>query len=1462
MIVKKSILLFLFIVFASGNLLLAEDDFPCLENVTIATASGETSLLTCQGDSVDGPVKFKTSTQAMPFAYVLVDTEGTILHLGLGTSIDLSPYQDGEYRVYAFSFLGTLLAEVGDNLFTTELASYCYELTVNYVTVNSGAPEAGSISFDGSALVCVGDDQEDVITFTTTSVSENYAYFATDQNNTILEISTSGSFDFNSYDEGTYFIWGFAYFGNLTATTGMNITEDELADGCSDFSDTNITITASNPDGGTVTLEDGSSSYDVCDGANADVISFISTTASEAPYVLVMTDEAGIITEILSDNSVIAGELSFGTNYVYGISYTGTSNIEVGMDINGQLSNDCFDVSAQPVTLFKEAYQAGFVSLTSGETEVSLCVADGTPDILDFLASGVSGGNSFSFVITDDENNILGFSNTGSHDFDQAPAGTCRIWSVIYDGNLLVDIGDNLDAEELADGCFDRSDNYITVYREAVNGGTISFENNGATYYQYCSNDAGTPLNFVSEGSLGEHFRYIVTDEMGTITGIHPVSTPIVPVTLLSYTRHIYWLSFTGDDFTGDEIAALVGQNISTAELRESCHHLSSNYAELEVIYVDGGSVQLESGATATIVCNNENANGLLTFETTTGAFENEVLLLTDAANNIITFITGNTVNFNVAANGDYRIWNVSYTGELTAQINDPALETALSDACYDLSDNFVEIYKTDIEGGTISTLEGDTFLMFCADGDIPTGISFTNDNAIGNGYGYILTDETGTIISTIDGNSFEFASLPIAGILHFWGVAYTGVLDAPFGENIETATLANECFDLSDNYVEIIYENAQAGSLTVNDGLTALEVCVGDGNPDIVNFEVQDATHLNYAYFVTDMDDYLLGVIFEDSFDFDNAIGGDCKIYGVSYSGNLSLIPGDNIFEVSVGDDCWDITSEFVSLTKTAVDGGLIFADNPDDIIYVCAGDTIPDVITFSNSSSASEANYQYILTTVDNLILSFIEGDQQDFEDTGFNTLRVWGLSYTGELNLAFGSFIDQVVFSDECYTLSENHLTVVRDLPEGGDLSTIDGETDIQVCLGAGSEIVEMATTSTSNSGYVYLLLDESGIILEVFDSPFIDLNNTDPGFYRLWGLSYTGQLFAEPGLLATQVDLSASCFELSTNPVEITIPEAVDGGTLSVLDTEETVFYTCPGDEVSDLLVLSTTSLDPDYIYVITDAEGNIVIPQIIGTALDFDGSDPGEFHIYGISYNGNLTIGFGVNVFEDALSDICYTTSDNHITVFVNEPQGGTVTSDMGDDVTIVVGDEEDDELTFSTTDASDSPYVYVITDDSDEILGFVDGDTHNFESAAPGICRVWGVAYTGEIVAQAGDTLTNVVFSDDCFGLSDNYVTITRTDEAGTGAMAAANNAFIDLITYPNPAVDRITASFEMENQLTSEAELLVLNLNGQIVKQLEIATNDGQNKVDINISDLLPGMYFIHLRNDQQSKSIRFSKQ
>ncbi len=1669
----------------------AQSNALCVDDATISIQSGATGAEACIGDGQPNRIRFRTSQLSTPFGYLVVDENNTILYISTSNIIDFENFSNGTLRVYAFSFLGQITAQVGDNLDDTDLASICYALTTNFITITNASPDGGTVSTaDGASSqnVCVGDSVADVIDFATTSTEGNYVYLITDENNIILDISEDGTFDFDGAPAGTCRVWGLAYLGDLLAEAGQDVNTANLASLCFDLSDNYVEVIRSNPDGGTVSLTNGDTEIIVCDGANSpSTLSFSNQTSSQAPYTFVLTDENNIIIAVLDDNSVDFADLPIGTSRLWGLSFTGTLIASPGDDAAAvDLSDDCYDLSDNFVNIVKQDLDAGSVELDNGDTEITVCVGDDVADELTIVTTSGTTDN-YVFVVTDDNNLILDVSEDGVVDFDSAPVGVCRVWGLVYTGTFDFEVGADAATYVFSDECYKLSDNFVEVTRKAVEGGTISL-NDSSTEVEFCVGDGVADIAAYNvSSSEGESYLYIITDENNNILTT-TTDTEFDFEDAEGGVCRIWGLAYSGT-FTGE-----AGDNAADVALSDECFDLSDNFIEVERTFVDGGTVSIDGGDTMAVVCSNDPDNGTLLFSFETTALSADyTFVVTDENNLIVNFLAGSLVNFTTVEAGTYRLWGVSYTGMLTAQINEDAATVALSDQCYELSENFVEIRKEDVDGGTVAMPDGGTEVFTCpGDGnadivmftntgsstgsytyvitdadnnileitdasefdfdgapegtcrvwglaytgtltaeigdnaaavaltdecydlsgnfitvvrEVPDGgtvatpagdtivyvcpgdgladlIEFDSTGTSAGAYTYVITDEDNVILALPDGDSNDFENTP-TGICRVWGLAYTGSITAAVGDTASAISLSDDCFDLSDNYIEVIRQLPNGGNVLLEGGGTSINTCPGDDNPDIVAFDstgvlapnytyivtdtnnvilaivegdehdfneapegicrvwgvaytgeftamvddtasvvdlstgcyalsenyievirevpvggtvsadngkteisicvgdgqadvislsAEDATGGNYSYIVTDTAGFLIGVLEQDTFDFDNALGGDCRIYGVAYTGLLTLFPGDNIFEVPLTDDCYDLSANFISLTKIAVDGGILFTDFGQDTIYVCTGDDVDDIITFNNSSTATDADYQYVLTTPTNVVLSILTGNEVNFENTGFAELRVWGISYTGNPLVALGNTLTDVALSDACYTLSENYLTVFRDMPEAGVITAEEGQTDFTICIGAGDGIVDVSTTSTSNSGYVLILTTINNEVLDIYEGGSIDFNVLNPRIYRVYGLSYTGNLLVSIGDILTDVELASSCYELTEEFIRVIRSQPVDGGEISLIDGSTTL-YTCPGDDVSDLAIVITTSLDTNYQYVITDTFNQVLIPDVNGNVIDFDGAAPGVCRIYGISYNGEYLVGFGDDVTVDPLSDNCYTTSANYITVVRQVPDGGKVTSDMGNEVEFIVNDGEPDVLTFTNSDAALPPYAYVITDEANVIIGFVDGDTHDFEGTGAGICRVWGLSYTGEITAEIGDTADIAMLSDDCFDLSEDFVQVKRSElfddsdvelrNNETNEEANENQAFVTQLSVtlsPNPTSNFLQVSYQLDHAV-NEIQLQLINSQGQIVSTSRLAGVKGENRERLDVSQLTPGMYILRISTNVTFGQERFIK-
>jgi len=1643
--------------------------------VVISLFSGDTFV--CQGDDQPDVIRFSANMLPMPLAYLVTDEFDNILLISNTSTIDFNNLPTGNLRVYSFYYAGLITAEPGQNAQTAQLAGFYYILSQNFISIFSDVPDGGVISSTEGLeemLICTGDGNPDPVDFQTTSASSSYAYLITDESGNIQEILDGSDTDFDDNGVGTSQVWGVAYIGNLIALLGDNIFNDELADNCHSLSSNAVEIRLANADGGTIAADGLNDPILFCDENNGiSNIQLSYESSSVAPYVYLLADENDTILKVVDGNTLGIMDFPIGNTLIWGLSYTGDLTAVPGMDLNADfLSDDCFDLSSNSLTVVKLELEAGSVSLGDGESNISICIQDGEADVLSFHNTA-PGDDQYVYLITDENGVLLGVSEEGFHDFDNADEGICLVYGLAFGGELLVQAGDHIETAILSTACYALSDNYIEIDRKLTIGASVSLSS-GLQQTFICTGDEFTDIHYFQTSGSGDDYVYLITDEDDILQAVSEDE---------SYDfedgsdgiHHVWGLAFAGN------LDVVPGISIFDLNLSDLCADLSDDFIEVTKIFVDGGSVFLEGGGQDLVLCGFEQEPPVA-FEMHTTASEADFnFVVTDENNAIVTILGGNTVDFNIAAPGSYRIYGVSFTGELIAQIQDNILSTQLSSECSELSSNYVEIRKESLKGGFIATPDGELMQYICPGDGNPDLIQFeTSGNSSGE-YVYLITDESGLLIGQADGDAHDFddapsgicqvwglaytgnlmvqtgddihavqlsddcfelsetfieviRALPDAGELtfysdqttaytcpdgqsdelgflsqgassslytyaltdeenqvvefiedisfdfdnlfpgeyHLWGIAYTGELQIQVGEPILSTILSDDCYDLSSNYLQIFHETPEAGTVSipggeerqyiclqdgqadlvtfahdgafntpyayivtdVNDlildvlesdtfdfdthpqeafnvwglaytgnitafpgasihdailsddcfdltvnfvsvireepqadsifimgGADEIDLCVGDGNPDLIEFIITGGENANTGFLVTDEDDFLVGVLEDMDFDFDNAIGENWRVWGIAYLGNLNGFPGDNIFEVDLASECFDLSENFVLLNKTSVDGALVFDDHGMTEVYVCPNDGNDDFVQFQNSSFATESNYQYVVTDENNVVLNILEGDEMNFENTGFQILRVWGVSYADVLSLEFGDIITEVPLSTNCYNLSDNFLTVIMDQPEGGSVTTEEGASEIELCVGDG--LLPMATNSTSLSAYVYLLTDMDNVILAISENNVVNLYDFEAGDYRVWGLSYTGHLSLEMGQWVYDPDLASSCFEVSTDYVLVHRSETLDGGTLSTEFGEEE-FYFCVGDDIGDLVILYTSSQDSNYQYFITDTTNHVVIPMVVGNLIDFNPANPGVSRVWGVSVLTELDASFGDDIFEDQLSDDCYVLSSNYITVYHYVPEGGSVmTTEDETEVEILVGDGIPDVIEFTNEGAPEGLYAYLITDENNHLLGIAEGDSHDFEGADAGICRVWGVSYTGTLIPEIQDHILQVDISDECFSISENYIEINRLDaeafENEIGAKGQAKPEEFEIVLAPNPARDRLMIGFDFGTHAKEVSMIQVFDRNGVLVSGQDILGKTAQFQMDI--SNLEPGLYLLRVKNGAVIRNRRFIK-
>ncbi|HMQ45901.1 MAG TPA: T9SS type A sorting domain-containing protein [Saprospiraceae bacterium] len=1302
--------------------------------------------------------------------------------------------------------------------------------------------------------LCV-DVQTSQIRFSPNIGALPFGYIVVDANDEIVYYGLSGNIDFGILPGGNLRVYGFNFTGILPnpGPIGENFNDAILAFGCFELTSNFITIIGDGLTGGMVSTDTGETEVFTCPGDSIpDIVSFTNTGASAgASFTYLITDENNVILDIPMGNSVDFDSAGLGVCRVWGLAYTGALTAQVGDDIDTtNLAETCFGLSTNYVTVIRSEAEGGTVSTEAGETELTVCVGDGEADVVYFDSTGAS-NTLYAYVLTDTNNVILSLLSGDFIDFDSMGVGVCRVWGLAYTGNVTAMAGDTASMVTLTDGCFDLSDNYVTISRASPDGGMVMTDD-GETEVYTCPGDSIPDLvRFDSLNTSGGSYTYVVTDTNNVILSLPAADSVDFDGAGVGICR-VWGLAYTGS------ITAMVGDTASAVDLSDGCFDLSDNYITIYRENPNGGMVMTEDSLTVVYTCPGDGMPDIVRFDSinTSGSFY--AYVVTDTQNVILALPGTDFFDFDAAGTGSCRVWGMAYTGNIVATIGDTASLAILSDACYDLSDNYITIYREVPNGGLVMTASGASEAFVCPGDGLADLITFASDSVSNTAFVYVITDSNYVIVDLPSGNTADFEDLG-AGVFWVWGLAYTGNLTAMLGDTASIINLSDDCFDLSDNFITVYSENPEAGTVEIEGGGTDAFVCAGDGIPDVIHFDSIGVSNSQYTYVVTDTNNVILSLPGADSVDFEGADEGICRVWGLAYTGNVVAMIGDTASLVALSDACFDLSDNYISVVREGINGGMVMTEDSTTIVYICPSNGIADTVRFDSTGVGNDL-FTYVITDTFNVILSLPTGDFADFEDGGVGVCRVWGLAYTDSLTAMVGDTASLVALSNGCFDLSDNYITVYREIPEGGTLATIEGDSATTVCVNAGfANTVEVVVSGASNSQYAYVVTDTMNIILSISDQPLVSFEDSGSGECRLWGLAYTGNILAMPGDTASLVAFSDDCFDLSDNFITVNRIQT-ESGMVSTVDGQTEV-YVCPGDGNPDVVFFDNTNYIGEFFaFVITDTN-NVIVGFTEINFANFDGVGEGINQVWGLAYTGNLTAMLGDTLATTILTDGCYDLSENFVTINRAIPDAGMVTTQSGDlSVTVTVGDDIADLVQFDSTGVSNSLFAYVITDENNSLLTFFGGDVFDFEPSAPGINQVWGLAYTGNITIMPGDNVLNTPFTDDCYAISDTFVTVTlepfMQQIPGSQQVVLENRSE----AWPNPVSDQL--SVQVVGVENAVVQLRIIDCRGNIMVQRRIPGDEVTLTQDIPVRHLLPGIYTLLIEQGGSSEYLRFVKE
>ena len=808
-------------------------------------------------------------------------------------------------------------------------------------------------------------------------------------------------------------------------------------------------------------------------------------------------------------------------------------------------------------------------------------------------------------------------------------------------------------------------------------------------------------------------------------------------------------------------------------------------------------------------------------------------------------------------------------------------------------------------DGGTVSTVAGDTLAYTCPGDTIADIIVLTNTADTASSFIYVITNEGGVILGLSESDSIDLGGAP-EGVCLLWGLSYTDTLRATVGDTATTVAFSDSCADLSDNFVKVVRAIPDGGTVATADGATEVTVCLTDTLSDVVSVVNSTSSAAQYTYVVTDTDNVILGLPGSSDIDFANAGGGVCRIWGLSFSGNVTASVGDTASAVAITDDCFALSSNFITVTRDTTcattpddcDGGTV-SSAAGDPVYTCPGDTLADVVIFSNTASA-DANFTYVITDQNGIILGLSTSDTIDFNGAGAGTCLVWGLSYTDTLRAEVGDDANTVSFSDSCADLSDNFVTIIREDPEGGVVSTADGLSELTVCLTDSiSDVVAFAVNGNSAANFTFVVTDTANVILGLPSGDEVDFSGAGPGICRVWGLSFTGNVLAAVGDTASAVALTDGCFALSSNFVTVTRDDScgttnppnstLSSFTLVDADTDMDVQAIADGDSIDVSGVAYVDHLNVRYepdtsitgigsVVFDFDGEQAVRIEQIVPYALG--GDDSGDYHPVGNSMTlGTHTVVVSVYSSYQGMGDLL--ARDSVTFTLVEDGSGGNggnggngggsdslavvsytlVNADTDTDIGPL---NDGDVIDYSTLGTSD---ISIRANTSPESVGsvvfsFRGASSFRTENVFPYTLGgdINGDYWTVEI--PNGDyTLTATPYSDpQGEGDEGTSLTINFSVASSPFARMQVQSDTRQILAFPNPVQDNLFV--EMPEGRAGNVQIDVVTPMGNLVRRENFSTNTDHWSRVITTSELLPGVYIIHVTNGMFRRTLRIVRE
>jgi len=901
-----------------------------------------------------------------------------------------------------------------------------------------------------------------------------------------------------------------------------------------------------------------------------------------------------------------------------------------------------------------------------------------------------------------------------------------------------------------------------------------------------------------------------------------------------------------------DSITYMVGKDVSTIAGVNGCARLSENVIVVVRDVPKSLAVVLSNGKADTSICLNNRTKDTLGFRMEGISNSKKIYLLTLFGGLILDTFVNNTYILEGMTQQSYFIRAMTYTGTLNIFKNFSKIsDKTLASGCFVIGNIAARVNLDTLVRGTLQSLTPQS--MFCPLDNKEDIFNVRVLNGTSPSTAFVLINENSQVQEIYANPTFDLNNNP-TGFYSILALQYSGSLLLKKGDTVSRSrmvVLSTDCYLWATGDLFISLITPKAGTIRVTTGDTVLFGCPGDRLPDRFTFEVTGQSLNNYVIVVVNAQNKILALTTAGGFvDFEQFPPGISKVYGVSYSGEL-MVDINSTFTGALSTDCYDITPNSLTVNLDVAKGGTITLADGQSSYFTCTNNSGPRKLLFSKKNS-SNSPYQYVLTTDGGTILDFVVNDSLSFAAIPLTSMRIYGVAFSGTriINKLSNLFVSS--YSDGCYSISDNFVHVIQELPRGGGLRLPDGGNKELFCPSdTQSKILQVRNVDVSLHPYALILTDEFMKVLQITPGFTFSFQGLKEGLYRIHGVSYVGSVLLQIGDSLDFTKFSNNCFTFSANNIEVVIGE-INGGILTSSEGSTTAFV-CPSNLDLDLIrIIPQNTRALSYRFIITDPQ-NIITGFSSVDLIDFGfGVINTSCRVYGVAYKGDFTGMLNKNVLQSVFSNNCYDLSDNFVTIRKTVPPPHRLLSSAKDSVlTICAGDLKADSVSFSTSDSIGFKTVLIMVDFNSKIIKVTSNTTIDFNNDSTVLARIYSVIYTGRLLISPGLSLiSGLAISDDCFSLSSNFILLDIIHR-GPFCFITSNpdgNWIKNLSVFPNPAKDKVSIELKLNQTTGLPVQISISDLNGKLIRKINRTLNV-DNLLTLPVNDLGSGVYLVNIR-------------